>query len=61
MEIMRKEIVDNGCVKMQSFSKCENGNSSAVHPVRTIEDENVDYASNASSSSFEFHNERFGK
>ncbi|KAG6755115.1 hypothetical protein POTOM_040929 [Populus tomentosa] len=57
-EEVRKEIVDNGCVKMQPFSKCEKGNSSAVHPVRTVEEENVDYASNASSSSFEFHNER---
>ncbi|KAG6756289.1 hypothetical protein POTOM_039715 [Populus tomentosa] len=60
-EEVRKEIVDNGCVKMQPFSKCEKGNSSAVHPVRTVEDENVDYASNAISSSFEFHNERFDK
>ncbi|CAK7350166.1 unnamed protein product [Dovyalis caffra] len=58
METLRKEIGDTGRVKMQPFTKCEKGNSSAVHPVRTVEDENLDYDSNASSSSFEFHNER---
>lgn len=58
METVPKEIGDAGRVKMQPFSKCEKGNSSAVHPVRTVEDENLDYDSNASSSSFEFHNER---
>lgn len=36
------------------FSKAESSNSSTIHPVR-IEDENLDYDSNASSSSFEFH------
>lgn len=30
-------------------------NSSAVHPLKFNEDENLDYDSNASSSSFEFH------
>ncbi|KAL8152442.1 hypothetical protein V2J09_010202 [Rumex salicifolius] len=30
-------------------------NSSAVHPLKYMEDENLDYDSNASSSSFEFH------
>lgn len=58
METVPKEIGDADRVKMQPFSKCEKGNSSAVHPVRTVEDENLDYDSNASSSSFEFHNER---
>lgn len=47
-----------GRVKMQQFSKSESANLSAVHPVRTLEDDNLDYDSNASSSSFEFHNER---
>ncbi|GMP73708.1 hypothetical protein CsSME_00031387 [Camellia sinensis var. sinensis] len=42
-------------IKMQQFSKCDSGNSSSVHPMRTFEDENLDYDSNASSSSFEFH------
>ncbi|GMP71770.1 hypothetical protein CsSME_00030053 [Camellia sinensis var. sinensis] len=47
---MQKETV-----KMQQFSKSDSGNSSSVHPVRTLEEENLDYDSNASSSSFEFH------
>ncbi|KAG8637467.1 hypothetical protein MANES_15G125100v8 [Manihot esculenta] len=52
---------ENGNVgrgKIQQFSKGESGNSSAVHPMRSLEDENLDYDSNASSSSFEFHKER---
>lgn len=58
MEALPKDSGDAGRVKTQPFSKCEKGNSSAVHPVRIVEDENLDYDSNASSSSFEFHNER---
>lgn len=44
-------------VKVQQFSKTDSSNSnlSSVHPVRTLDDENLDYDSNASSSSFEFH------
>jgi len=52
---LQKENGEMGRPKMQQFSKCESANSSAIHPVRTIEDENLDYDSNASSSSFEFH------
>ncbi|KAK8629248.1 hypothetical protein V6N13_078098 [Hibiscus sabdariffa] len=44
-----------GHAKLQQFSRTDNGNSSAIHPMRTLEDENLDYDSNASSSSFEFH------
>uniref|UniRef100_A0A166IKP6 Remorin C-terminal domain-containing protein n=1 Tax=Daucus carota subsp. sativus TaxID=79200 RepID=A0A166IKP6_DAUCS len=40
-------------VKMQQFSKADSANSSSVHPMRTLEDD-LDYDSNASSSSFEF-------
>lgn len=41
----------------QQSSKFEGvgNNSSSVHPVRIMEDDNLDYDSNASSSSFEFH------
>ncbi|XP_052179369.1 uncharacterized protein LOC127792809 [Diospyros lotus] len=42
-------------VKVQQYSKADSGNSSSVHPVRALEEENLDYDSNASSSSFEFH------
>ncbi|KAG6639287.1 uncharacterized protein LOC122278920 isoform X1 [Carya illinoinensis] len=52
---LQKENGVLGCVSMHQFSKFESGNSSAIHPVRSIEDENLDYDSNASSSSFEFH------
>lgn len=38
--------------KTQRLSKGENDNSSSVHPMRTYEDENLDYDS---TSSFEFH------
>ncbi|GMI93589.1 hypothetical protein like AT1G30320 [Hibiscus trionum] len=41
--------------KSLQFSKSDNGNSSSIHPMRTVEDENLDSDSNASSSSFEFH------
>ncbi|CAL0324878.1 unnamed protein product [Lupinus luteus] len=53
-ETMPKENGGNGCVKMQHSQKADSGSSSSVHPVRSIEDENLDYDSNASSSSFEF-------
>ncbi|XP_019462659.1 PREDICTED: uncharacterized protein LOC109361608 isoform X1 [Lupinus angustifolius] len=53
-ETMPKENGDNGHVKMQHSKKADSGSSSSVHPVRSIEDENLDYDSNASSSSFEF-------
>ncbi|KAL2930653.1 Remorin 4.1 [Bienertia sinuspersici] len=40
----------------ESSCRGDNGNnSSAVHPLKLSEDENLDYDSNASSSSFEFH------
>ncbi|KAI3857424.1 hypothetical protein MKX03_024442 [Papaver bracteatum] len=44
--------------KSNQFSRVSGGNNlSTVHPVRTPEeDNNLDYDSNASSSSFEFHN-----
>ncbi|KAL7211369.1 hypothetical protein ACSBR2_014278 [Camellia fascicularis] len=50
-----REFMQKETVKMQQFSKSDSGNSSSVHPVRTLEEENLDYDSNASSSSFEFH------
>ncbi|KAK7399963.1 hypothetical protein VNO78_11161 [Psophocarpus tetragonolobus] len=48
-----KEIGDTGRVKTQHFPK-DTGSSSTIHAMRTTEDENLDYDSNASSSSFEF-------
>lgn len=42
-------------VKMQQFSKGDSVNLSAIHPIKMHEDDNLDYDSNASSSSFEFH------
>ncbi|XAR72509.1 hypothetical protein NMG60_11019176 [Bertholletia excelsa] len=42
-------------IRVQQFSKSESGNLGSVHPMRTLEEENLDYDSNASSSSFEFH------
>ncbi|OIW21293.1 hypothetical protein TanjilG_31622 [Lupinus angustifolius] len=51
-ETMPRENGDNRHVKMQHFQKADSG--STIHPVRSIEDENLDYDSNASSSSFEF-------
>ncbi|KAE7996149.1 hypothetical protein FH972_000896 [Carpinus fangiana] len=54
-ESLQKENGAMGRLKMQQFSKCESANSSAIHPMRIMEDENLDYDSNASSSSFEFH------
>ncbi|WCJ33495.1 Remorin family protein [Euphorbia peplus] len=57
-EPLSKENGNQGRIRMQQFSKGESTNSSAVHPMRLLEDENLDYDSNASSSSFEFHKER---
>ncbi|XP_039004550.1 uncharacterized protein LOC120131684 [Hibiscus syriacus] len=54
-ESLTQGNVESGCAKLQQCSKNDNGNSSAIHPKRTLEDENLDYDSNASSSSFEFH------
>ncbi|KAK8581054.1 hypothetical protein V6N13_144101 [Hibiscus sabdariffa] len=54
-ESLPQENVQVGRVKLQQCLKNDNGNSSAIHPMRTLEDENLDYDSNASSSSFEFH------
>nr|GEY37924.1 hypothetical protein [Tanacetum cinerariifolium] len=42
-------------VKSHQLQKPDSSNSSSVHPLRSLEDENLDYDSNASSSSFEFH------
>ncbi|KAF7801242.1 microtubule-associated protein futsch [Senna tora] len=42
---------DVGRLKMQNFLKID----STIHPMKTTEDESLDYDSNASSSSFEFH------
>ncbi|KAF5752715.1 hypothetical protein HS088_TW01G00631 [Tripterygium wilfordii] len=53
-ETLRRENVSAGHVKMQQYSKGDTASSSAVHPMRILEDESVDYDSNASSSSFEF-------
>lgn len=49
-----KEYGDTGRVKMQHFQKVGTGTSSTIHALRSMEDENLDYDSNASSSSFEF-------
>ncbi|GAV83828.1 Remorin_C domain-containing protein [Cephalotus follicularis] len=46
---------DASGVKLQHFVKADNHNSIAIHPMRIYEDENLDYDSNASTSSFEFH------
>ncbi|RZC12427.1 microtubule-associated protein futsch-like isoform X2 [Glycine soja] len=53
-ETMPKENGDMGRAKTHHFPKVDTGSSSAIHAVRAIEDENLDYDSNASSSSFEF-------
>lgn len=50
-----RENSDVGAVKKPQFTKGDSGNSSAIHPMRMLEDDNLDYDSNASSSSFEFH------
>ncbi|XP_012446757.1 uncharacterized protein LOC105770207 [Gossypium raimondii] len=54
-EMVLQESIEMSRAKSQQFPQSDNGNSSAVHPMRTLEDENLDYDSNASSSSFEFH------
>ena len=46
---------DAARARLQQSSKGDSSNSSSVHPVRIMEDDNLDYDSNASSSSFEFH------
>ncbi|KAL2473826.1 Remorin family protein [Forsythia ovata] len=51
-ELTLRENGNPGRAKMQLVSKTDGGNSSSVHPVRTYEDENLDYDS---TSSFEFH------
>ncbi|KAL8236060.1 hypothetical protein R6Q59_017141 [Mikania micrantha] len=54
-----KDDTKAGRVKPHQFQKMDCSNSSSVHPIRSLEDDNLDYDSNASSSSFEFHkNER---
>ncbi|KAF5736354.1 hypothetical protein HS088_TW14G00496 [Tripterygium wilfordii] len=53
-ETLPRENVNAGHVKMQQYSKGDTASSSAVHPLRILEDESLDYDSNASSSSFEF-------
>lgn len=52
---MARKNSDVGRVKMQHFLKADGVSSSAIHPMKTTEDEILDYDSNASSSSFEFH------
>ncbi|KAL3616862.1 hypothetical protein CASFOL_039256 [Castilleja foliolosa] len=47
-----KDLADPTRIRMQLVSKADSCNSSSVHPVRSIEDENLDYDS---TSSFEFH------
>nr|XP_025646373.1 uncharacterized protein LOC112741564 isoform X4 [Arachis hypogaea]XP_025646374.1 uncharacterized protein LOC112741564 isoform X4 [Arachis hypogaea] len=46
---------DTGLTKIQHLQKADGGSSSTIHPVRTIEEENLDYDSNASSSSLIFN------
>ncbi|KAJ9565799.1 hypothetical protein OSB04_001765 [Centaurea solstitialis] len=50
-----KDLTKESRVRTHQFQKMDCGNSSSVHPIRSLEDENLDYDSNASSSSFEFH------
>lgn len=54
-KLMPRENSDMGRVKMQPYPKGDGGNLSTIHPVRILDEENLDYDSNASSSSFEFH------
>ncbi|KAI3455968.1 hypothetical protein Pfo_012631 [Paulownia fortunei] len=51
-ELVARDNGDAGRFRMQLVSKADGSNSSSVHPVRTCEDENLDYDS---TSSFEFH------
>lgn len=53
-DLMPKDQAKAARAKMQQLSKTESGNSSSVHPMRTLEDD-VDNEGYASSSSFEFH------
>lgn len=54
-ESLPRENGDAVRVRLQQCTKADSGSSSAIHPMRAMEDENLDYDSNASSSSFEFH------
>lgn len=51
-ELVPRDNGDGGRFRMQLVSKGDSSNSSTIHPVRTCEDENLDYDS---TSSFEFH------
>lgn len=51
-EIVARDNGDGSRFRVQLVSKGESTNSSSVHPVRTCEEENLDYDS---TSSFEFH------
>lgn len=50
-----RENENVGRARFEQYAKGDGSNSSAVYPMRILEDENLDYDSNASSSSFEFH------
>ncbi|PON72714.1 Remorin, C-terminal [Parasponia andersonii] len=54
-ESLPKQNGETARVRLQQCSKGDSSNSSTVHPVKILEDDNLDYDSNASSSSFEFH------
>lgn len=54
-EFILKENGESVRNRMQQCLKGDGCNSSTVHPSKSVEDENLDYDSNASSSSFEFH------
>ncbi|XP_057949889.1 uncharacterized protein LOC131144938 isoform X2 [Malania oleifera] len=54
-DLLPRKNGEMGHAKMQQFSRPDTGKLSTIHPVRNLEDENLDYDSNASSSSFEFH------
>ncbi|KAI3466848.1 hypothetical protein Pfo_023511 [Paulownia fortunei] len=51
-ELVLRDNGDAGRFRMQLVSKCDGSSLSSAHPVRTCEDENLDYDS---TSSFEFH------
>ncbi|WOH12067.1 hypothetical protein DCAR_0831566 [Daucus carota subsp. sativus] len=53
----QREHGNGGRLKLQQFSKADGLSLSSVHPMRALEDD-IDYDSNASSSSFEFQGER---
>ncbi|XP_074269601.1 uncharacterized protein LOC141592721 isoform X2 [Silene latifolia] len=50
-----KDIKDAEHIKVLQAGRADSGHSSTVHPLKSNDDENLDYDSNASSSSFEFH------